>query len=197
MTVRASILRQVLPVPEAITIQADEYISTLAAALSSVQILPEPLFYYRMHDSNAYEMTNTDPQRLRRKQKALAELARSLTEQLLLRGVEARVVHAITDRVQADADQLRLTLGGGWPWETLRTEWRIYEVTVTDAPLLYHVFKLMTLLPALAVPPRFYYSIRLRLSKSNLYLRARRRWLPIPDMPHIEGGQGTRSKGVT
>jgi glycosyltransferase involved in cell wall biosynthesis len=188
MTVRASILRQVLPVPEAIEIQADEYISTLAAALCHVQILPEPLFYYRMHDSNAYEMTNTNPQRLRRKQNVLSELAQSLNKQLLLRGIEGRVVRAITGRVQADADQLRLTLDGGWPWETLKTEWRIYEVTVTDAPLSYHVFKMMTLLPALAVPPKFYYSIREKLSKSGLYLRARRRWLPIPAMPHIEGG---------
>ena len=187
MAVRARILQQVLPVPETIEIQADEYLSTVAAALSEVRILPEPLFYYRMHDSNAYQMTNTDRQRLRRKQTALAELARSLNEKLPLCGVEARVVHAITGRVQAEADQLRLMLDGGWPWETLKTEWTIYRVMFPDVGLTNLVFKIMTLLPAIAVPPRFYYGIQKRLSKNNLYLRARKRWLPIPEMPHLQG----------
>jgi glycosyltransferase involved in cell wall biosynthesis len=188
MTIRASVLRQILPVPETITIQADEYLSTLAAAACEALILPEPLFYYRMHDSNAYQMIKTDPQRLRRKQKVLAELARYLKEQLVIRGVDARVVRAITGRVQADADQLRLALDGGWPWETVKAEWKIYEVTVADAPISYHVFKMFMLLPAIVVPPRVYYGIRQKLSKSDRYLRARKRWLPIPKMPHTEGG---------
>ncbi len=187
IAIRASVLQQVLPVPETITIQADEYLSTVAAALSEVRILPEPLFYYRMHDSNAYQILKTDLQRLRRKQKVLAELARHLDEKLPLCGVAARVVFAITGRVQADADQLRLMLDGGWPWETVKTEWKIYEVMFADAPLSHLAFKIMTLLPAIAVPPRFYYGIRQKLSKSDLYLRARKRWLPISEMPHLQG----------
>lgn len=196
MTVRASVLRKILPVPEVITIQADEYISTLAATLCEVRILPEPLFYYRIHASNAFQMTNTDPQRLRRKQKVLAELARHLNEKLPLYGVEAKVVHAITGRVQADADQLRLMLDGGWPWETVKTEWTIYRVMFADAPLSNLAFKIMTLLPAIVLPPRFYYTVRQRISKSNLYLRVRKRWLPIQVMPHLHGDQETYSKGV-
>jgi GT2 family glycosyltransferase len=187
IAVRATVLQKVLPVPETITIQADEYLSTVAAALSEVRILPEPLFYYRMHDSNAYQMTNSDPHRLRRKQRVLAELARHLNEKLPLCGVETRVVRAITGRVQADADQLRLMIDGGWPWETLKTEWEIYRVMFPDSPLSNLVFKIVTLLPAIALPPRFYYSIRQKLSKSDLYLRARKRWLPIPEMPHLQG----------
>jgi hypothetical protein len=188
MTIRADILRQSLPVPEAITIQADEYLSTMAAASSKVRILPEPLFYYRMHESNSYEMLNADPARLRRKQKVLAELARSLNEQLPLHGIEDRVVHAITGRVQADADCLRLMLDGGWPWETVNTEWTTYRVTCADAPISHVIFKVMTLLPAIALPPRLYYGIRGKLSKNHFYLRGRKRWLPIPKMPHINGG---------
>ena len=87
IAIRASVLQQVLPVPETITIQADEYLSTVAAALSEVRILPEPLFYYRMHDSNAYQILKTDLQRLRRKQKVLAELARHLDGQLRIHGL--------------------------------------------------------------------------------------------------------------
>ena len=187
MTVRAGILQQILPVPEAIAVQADEYISTLAATLCEVLILPEPLFYYRMHDSNAYEMTNIDPQRLRRKQRAIAELARSLSEQLRQRGVESRVVLAITGRIQSEADQLRLMVDGGWPWETVNTEWKIYKLTLADAPLSHVFFKILTLLPAILVPPRVYYRFRRSLAQSDIYLRARKRWLPIPEMPHLRG----------
>jgi glycosyltransferase involved in cell wall biosynthesis len=193
MTVRASVLRQILPIPEALTIQADEYLFTLAAALCNVRILPEPLFYYRFHDANAFQIMSGDPQRLRRKQKVLAVLARSLEEQLRERGIEAPAVRAITERVQADADQLRLMLDGGWPWETVKTEWNIYEVMCPDAPLSHRVFKRLSLLAALVVSPKFYYSARQRIAQSDFYLGVRKRWLPIPEMTHIHKNWRTGS----
>jgi len=186
MTIRADLLRRIGPVPEALTVQADEYLFTLAAVSAGVQILPEALTYYRLHDSNAFQMTKNDPQRLRRKQKVLAELARYLDEQLRQRGVDARVARVITGRVQADADQLRLILDGGWPWETVETEWKIYEVTHPDAPLSHRVFKVLTLLAALATPPRTFYGVQRKLAQNLLYQRARKRWLPIPEMGHIQ-----------
>lgn len=186
MTIRADLLRRIGTVPQALTVQADEFLFTLAAVLAGVQILPEALTYYRLHDSNAFQMTRSDPDRLRRKQQVLAELARSLDEQLRARGLDTRVVRKITERLQADADQMRLSLDGGWPWETVETEWKIYGVTHPDAPLSHRVFKVLTLLPAFAMAPRFYYSVRQQLSKSDLYLRARRRWLPMPEMTHIQ-----------
>ncbi len=186
MTIRADLLKRIGPVPEPLAVQADEYLSTLAGVLAGVQILPEVLTYYRLHDQNAFQMTDKDSQRFRRKQKVLAELAQSLDEQLRRRGVDARVVRMLTERIQADADQLRLILDGGWPWETFETEWKIYEVLHPDAPISHRAFKLLSLLPTIAMPPRSYYAIQQRLSKSDLYLRARRRWLPIPTMPHIQ-----------
>ena len=193
MTVRTEILRRILPVPQALTIQADEYLYTLAAALCDVRILPEPLFYYRIHDSNAFQMANSDPQRLRRKQVVLAELARTLGKELLSRGVDPEAMKAIAEIRQADADQLRLILDGGWPWETVKTEQKIFEVLHPDASLSQRLFKIMTLLPAATLPPRLYYGIRRRLSNSGLYLRTRRRWLPIPEMPHIKSEWRTDS----
>jgi len=193
MTVRSSVLREILPVPESLTIQADEYLFTLAAVLCEVRVLAEPLFYYRIHDSNAFQMSNADPARLRRKQKVLAELACHLDLQLRRRGIDARVVHSITDRIQADADQLRLLLDGGWPWETVKAEWKIYEVTCADAPLSHRVFKTLTLLPALMVSPRFYYSVRQKLGRSDWYMWARKRWMPIPEMSHIHKKWNARS----
>jgi GT2 family glycosyltransferase len=186
MTIRADLLRRIGPVPQALTVQADEYLFTLAAVLGGVLILPEALTYYRLHDSNAFQMTKSDPQRLRRKQQVLADLARCLDEQLLERGVDPRVVRTITERLQADADQLRLILDGGWPWETVETEWKIYGVTHPDAPFSHRVFKVLTLLAALATPPRTFYGVQRKLAQNRLYQRARKRWLPMPEMAHIQ-----------
>jgi glycosyltransferase involved in cell wall biosynthesis len=186
MTVRAKIVRQILPVPEILTIQADEYLFTLAASSCPVRVLPEPLFFYRLHDSNAFQMTTTDATRLRRKQQVLAALAEILKQQLGTRGVDAAAISAIIEIVAAEADQLRLLINGGWPWETVRAEWKIYEVMCSDAPVSHRVFKLMSLLLAVTVPPRVYYSIRQKLSTSELYLQARQRWLPVPEPPHVQ-----------
>jgi glycosyltransferase involved in cell wall biosynthesis len=187
MTIRASILQKILPIPETITIQADEYLSTLAGALSELRILPEPLFYYRMHDTNGYEMAVVDTKRLRRKQQSLAELARSLNQQLRVFGIAPQVIHAITGRIQSDADQLRLMADGGWPWETVNTDWSIYRITLPDAPFVHRLFKAVTLLPAMVVPPRAYFRMRGKLASNNLFSRMRKRWMPVPEMKHLRG----------
>jgi glycosyltransferase involved in cell wall biosynthesis len=191
MTVRANVLRQVLPIPEDLTIQADEYLFTVAAAICEVRILAEALFFYRIHDANAFQMSSPDPHRLQRKQNVLATLARVLGPRLRAHGVAGDAVRAITERIQAEADQLRLMTSGGWPWETVRTEWKIYGVLHPDAPPSHRIFKIITLLPAVAMAPRVYYGIQQQLSKSDLYLRARKRWLPIPEMTHIQKGWHT------
>jgi glycosyltransferase involved in cell wall biosynthesis len=54
MTIRAEIARSILPVPEALMFEADEYLFTLAAAMSEVVILQEALTYYVIHGSNLY-----------------------------------------------------------------------------------------------------------------------------------------------
>jgi GT2 family glycosyltransferase len=189
MTVRTEVLKQILPVPQALTIQADEYLYTLAAALCEVRILPEPLFYYRIHGSNAFQMASSDPQRLRRKQTVLAELARTLGPQLLSRGIDPEAAKAISEISQADADQLRLAIDGGWPWETVKTEWMIHRVRNTDAPLSYKAFKCLILAVASVTPPKVFYGAQRRLAQSHLYRGVRERWLPVPKMPHLKQGE--------
>lgn len=185
MTVRSTVLRRVIPVPEVLTIQADEYLFTVAAALCEVRILPEPLFYYRMHESNAFQMMTDDPARMSRKQEVLSELARCLDLRLRSLGMEARAIRAITGRLQAEADRLRLMLKGGRTWETVRTEWNLYKVAYADASFAHRFLKTLSLMPALMVSPKVYYGVRRKVSRSDVYLRARKRWLPIPEMPHI------------
>src|SRR5712672_725265 len=75
MTLRAQIARQILPVPEMLTIEADEYLFTLAAAMTDLLILPDVLTYYRQHGANLYNAAGGTANGLRRKQRIMAALA--------------------------------------------------------------------------------------------------------------------------
>ncbi|MGH9723695.1 MAG: glycosyltransferase family 2 protein [Candidatus Acidiferrales bacterium] len=186
MTIRASLVRAIGAIPESIRIEADEYLFTLAAVLARVRILPEALTYYRLHDANAYQIEQQDKGRARRKQESIAALAHELREQLIRRDVPPDVQRKITSVVQAEADQLRLFLGEGWPWETAKTEWTLYRSLHPDASTLHRIFKTISLVPAFTLPPRFFYEARSKLITSDFYLRARKRWLPMPQLAHIE-----------
>lgn len=193
MTIRAELLRQVGAVPEAIEIQADEYLFTLTAALAEVQILPEALTYYRLHQANSFQVAGRDPQKLRRKQKSLAILAKSLMQQLESLGIEAQVRRAVTEYAQASADQLRLILDGGWPWETAKTEWQLYGILHPDARLSHRMFKSMILLAALFLPPKAFYHAQRTLAQSRVYGMARARFFPVPQMQHIQRDSRAKS----
>lgn len=186
MTIRAALLRRIGPVPQAILVQADEYLFTLASVLSDAQILAEPLTYYRLHNTNAFQLSRYDPARIRLKQKSLALLAKSLSDQLEHHGIERKAHRKIVEIIQANADQLRLMADGGWSWETVKTEWRMYKVAHPEAAISHRAFKLLTLLAALATPPKGFYRVQRSLAQSSSYGRMRRRWLPVPQMPHIQ-----------
>jgi len=68
MTLRSDVLRKIGKVPEALRIEADEYLFTLAGLFSYVLILRESLTFYRLHESNAFQVSNGSVQALRRKQ---------------------------------------------------------------------------------------------------------------------------------
>ena len=44
----------------------------------------------------------------------------------------------------------------------------------------------LSLLPALVLPPRLFYRLRQGLAQNNLYVRAREKWIPVPTLPHTE-----------
>jgi glycosyl transferase family 2 len=186
MTIRTDVLRRIGPVPENIVIQADEYLFTLAATIAAGRILSESLTYYRVHDANGFFTRVSDPRRERTKQESLAVLARSLDERLEQFGIEPRVRDGITGITRREADRLRLSLDGGWPWETVKTEWGIYRATSLHPGPAHGVFKALTLLLALAIPPKIYYGGQRKLATSQLYLRARKRWLPIAGLAHVD-----------
>jgi GT2 family glycosyltransferase len=173
MTIRTSLLQRIGPVPEAVVVQADEYLFTLAAALADGQVLPDALTYYRYHDANRFQMSHYDPERIRAKQGSLAALASTLAAELARHGINQQARNAITKIIQAEADQLRLQFGGGTPIETCRTEWTIYRVHNPKASAFRQAVKLLRLSPALVLPPRAYYALRLAILQSRLYQNVR------------------------
>ncbi len=191
MTIRAKLLREIGPVPEALLVQADEYLYTLASVLAPAQILPEILTYYRLHESNGFHNLGGDVRLVRRKQAVLAALYQALDRELRARQFPTKLVNTIVAFSHAESDQLRLMIDGGWSWETVKAERTIYQVSHPEASLLHRVFKNITLLAAVTMPPRFYYAIQRKLSQSDSYRRARARWLPFPCMPHMEQSSDT------
>ena len=185
MTIRTALLRRIGAVPPAITIQADEYLFTLAAALSWAVILPEALTFYRLHEENSFQLASNDSARVRKKYEALEALADSLSEQLQVRETAPVVREAITEALQAEVGQLRLALDGGWPWETVQVEWLAYCVMHPEVSVGNRLLKLASLVPALFLTPRVFYSTRKKVAESNVYQRLRKRWIPAPELPHV------------
>ena len=185
-TVRASVLRTLLPVPEAIRIEADEFVFTMAAALGEVEILPEALFYYRLHSGNFYSQQGFNENSVRRKQQSIAELAGNLAQRMRGIGVSEEVIHTVVHAIWVEADQLRLSVDGGVPWETVKTELAMYRLLHGDANWTHRIFKYATVLPAYLLPPRSYYAVKRWLAASERYVRARRVFFPVPQPGHVK-----------
>jgi len=185
MTIRRDLLSKIGAIPEAIRVQADEYLFTLAAALSECLILDEALTFYRLHESNAFQVGKFNLESERRKQQSLSDLATSLASRLEAYGIERNAASEAVAYTQAFADRLRLATDGGWSFQTASTEWKLYRISHPEASFVHRVFKSLTLLAALAVPPKAYYGIQRRISESGRYRRFREAVLPAPRMPHI------------
>jgi glycosyltransferase involved in cell wall biosynthesis len=186
MTYRREILRKIGKVPEALTIQADEYLFTMAGLFEDVLILREPLTFYRLHESNAFQITKHTVEAIRRKQRVLEALAISLSEQFHLHGLPDNIARIIVGWVQNEADQQRLLANGGYPWETVRVELEDYRVMHENASPAHWIFKCATLLPACVLPPRLYYALKRRFAKNDLYLKTREKWLPYLQPTHVD-----------
>jgi glycosyltransferase involved in cell wall biosynthesis len=192
MTYRASVLRSVGQVPEDLVFEADEYVFTIAAVLGDVLILREPLTFYRLHDANAFQIANGTRQALQRKMKVLDCLAESLKGRLQQEGVPEGIARIIVESVETEADIVRLTSEGGLPWATIWAELRNYRIAHRNASAAHWLFKFLSLLPALVLPPRVYYALRQRFSANGPYRKFRERWLPFPQPTHVDRYRTTR-----
>lgn len=186
MTCRASVLREIGRVPEALRFQADEYLFTLAGICADVLILRESLTFYRLHDANLFQFSDGSVEAIRRKGQVLAALALALREELQRRSVAHEITEIIVDWVQNEADQLLLLADGGMPWKTVRTELHNYRVTHESASMARWIFKCATLLPACVLPPKIYYSWKRQLATNGMYRRTREKWLPYLQPGHVD-----------
>lgn len=189
MALRSQIARKILPVPEALVFEADEYIFTLANALSDGFILTEPLTYYRVHAGNLFLKSGGDREGERRKLQVLTCLSAELLRALPACGVSEEVAAPVLEMVQAEAAQLRLKLEGGSSWHTYQVESTIYRIQHGEASSRQRLFHEAMMLPALILPPRLFYGIRKWLTSQAWYKQAREEFLPVPGFTHVHASE--------
>lgn len=194
MTLRRDLLRRIGTVPEELRIEADEYLFTLAAILAETEILPDVLTFYRMHDSNAFQILGDNLERAHQRKEILLALVSALSGALSENSVGQPVRDALLGVLQAELDQARLMLEGGWSWETAKTEWTLYRILSPRATLPHRMFKLGTSFIALFLPPRTFYRWRALATKCERYRRVRQAIFPKDHPQHVEH-QTARSCG--
>jgi glycosyltransferase involved in cell wall biosynthesis len=186
MAFRRSLLQRIGPVPESLLIEADEFLFTLGAVFSEVLLLREPLTFYRLQGQNLYQISGRQEAPLRRKHGVLVALAAALHERLAKENVPEEIRNTIVDSALTEADVLRLALGEGTPLDTFRTELHAYDHSHGHASAGRRALKVLSLLPALLLPPRQYNALKRKLGSSFLYTRARKRMLPLHQPDHVD-----------
>jgi len=196
LALRADLARKVLPVPESLVFEADEYLFTMAPAFAQSRLIADPLTHYRVHAGNLFLAAGASVAGERRKARVLASLAEELNRNLPATGAAAEAISMVVEIVQAEADQLRLKVDGGWPWETFRTERAIYRIQHADAPWKSKALRTLSMAPALLLPPKWFYAGRRWLGAQSWYQRARAQSVPVPGFTKADVGaplQGDRT----
>lgn len=160
LAIRASTLARILPVPEALCVEADEYLATMAAAVSGTLILDQPLTNYRLHSGNLFQFAVPDAAKMERKHAALHCLAFDLPALLARVGVAPQNIELLKQSNWLDAERLRLSLGKGWPWETAHVEHVSFRLAYRSATFGYRLFHAGVLVLATLLPPRHFYKLR-------------------------------------
>ena len=192
MIFRSELLKKIGKVPEALQIEADEYLFTLAGLFSDVFILRDSLTFYRLHESNAFQISSGNKGAFRRKQRILAALAMALEEKLLEHQLPGPIAKIIVESVETEANLIRLALDNGFPWETVRAEMRSFRIINENALAVHWIFKGLSLLPACVMTSRFYYSLRQRMARNSVYRKARETFLPFLQPAHVDRYRTTR-----
>jgi glycosyltransferase involved in cell wall biosynthesis len=159
ITIRKKLLDQILPFPEELVIEADEYMFTLAPALAPALVLDKPLFYYRFHEGNLFQYSERDDNKTRRKQRVLEVLQQCLPRRLRALGIRDDIIATVMRPIWVDAGRIRLGLDGGMRWETYRIEKAAYHYSYSDRPIGYRLFKALVLGATLVLSPRSFYKV--------------------------------------
>jgi hypothetical protein len=156
--------------------------------------LQEPLTFYRLHDQNLFQFRVGDPVRMRRKLGVLACLASDLPMELAKIGITASAISIVMEPIRTSVSRMTLMLDGGLPWETYRVERADFYLSYQSVSLGYRLYKELSLLLALLLPPRLYY--KLRTSYAERDLRRFRSWLGEPK-PRAEVSEVVLSPGTS
>jgi glycosyltransferase involved in cell wall biosynthesis len=168
LAVRRSVLEKIFPLPETMLIEADEFLATHAVAVSGCLVLDRPLTCYRFHPGNQFQFSTPDPRKLERKFVSLDCLVKDLPPRLAAAGIALRIVEFLTLPNWIDATRSRLSLGRGWPWETVRVERAAFHYNYKHASTGYHLFHAAVLAIAAVIPPRLFYRGRDWYAKRRL-----------------------------
>jgi glycosyltransferase involved in cell wall biosynthesis len=164
LTCRRGVLERLLPIPEALVIEADEYVFTLGGAVAEVAVLDEPLCYYRLHGDNLYQFSDYDPARLKRKYSALAKLADVLPDRLTALGVSEANAYKVVENTTNDARRLGLAIHGGRIGAAFPVEWAVMRAYPEKLRLARWSVKAVMLLLAMTLPPKVFYRLHRRYS---------------------------------
>ncbi|HLV93840.1 MAG TPA: glycosyltransferase [Candidatus Acidoferrales bacterium] len=186
MAIRSSLVRRIFPIPEALVVEADEYLFTMAAVLSRVVILTDVLTFYRLHSANLFQIADGDSSKARQKLAILTSLWESLSHKLETSGIPLEVARLILETIEMEAKQIRLALENRPPWETMRMEWRLLQIHHEDASRWQRAYTAARLLPAAFLPSKTYYQFRQRLVGSRFYRALRGKLLPFPSPAHSQ-----------
>jgi len=160
LAVRRRVLQKALPLPLDLRIEADEFLAAVATAYSGARVLKEPLTNYRLHSGNLFQYRRGDPVRGRRKYIALAGIVHNLPARLGAAGIAAGVINILTSSVRVDAERLRLSLGGGRSWQSVRVERENHRQAYVQSTFGYRLFHLAVLFLAGVLPPKTFYRLR-------------------------------------
>lgn len=160
LTIRKRILDQILPIPEELMIEADEYIFTLAPIVGPAMILNEPLCYYGIHSGNLFQFGKFEPAKARRKMNVLDVLLRELPSKLRKFGATEDIVATLFQGTRVEAGRIRLSLDGGSRLEVFSIERAAFNASYQKVTWRYQLFRACVLLQTLLLPPRVFYRLR-------------------------------------
>jgi glycosyltransferase involved in cell wall biosynthesis len=186
MTIRRWVLEKILPIPEELIIEADEWIFTLAPALAPAIVLNEPLFYYGFHAGNLFQFEVYEPAKARRKMNVLEVLVRDLPPKLREIGVSQDVIDTVFCGTRVEIERTRLGLDGGSSVRTFKVERAAYRLVYSEVTWRHRLFQALVLALTLALPPKLFYRGRRWYAKKGL--SRLRSWTgkPVPVVPMIE-----------
>jgi glycosyltransferase involved in cell wall biosynthesis len=178
VAIRRNVLDRILPIPESLVVEADEFMSIMSVAFSRAGLIQKPLTFYRLHDDNLFQIRTSDEVKTRRIQRVLAALAEQLRIRLHSASVAPEVIQPIVEPLDVGSKRLRLMLDGGMPWETFRAERAEFRLAYRKGSPAYWMFKGLVLACTLVLPPRSFYRLR------NWYSGSRwRRWRGVLGEP--------------